>query len=289
MQNYFSAFLRRVLLKMTRFMLTKLLATAWLCLMAIGISAATSISEAEYENQIRKQLRPNLLIDLKSPEGDFVGIYRESALAATQGGIIIVHDLDQNADSPQVISPLAEKLTEHGWSTLSLQMPVPIMDDANSALTQLDRLFPGLSQQATARIKAGIEHFLSENIENISIVGFGAGAKYAVTMMATPEGENLGNLVAVNLDSRHPPEVLQNLEKIEVPVLDVYGSKALKPVINSLKERAIAFTQKAGNENYRQTEIPGADHRFTGLENALISVVRAWLGKHSKGITVIRR
>jgi dienelactone hydrolase len=289
MQNYFSAFLRRVSLKMTRFMLTKLLAAVWLCLIVNGISAATSISEAEYENQIRKQLRPNLLIDLKSPQGDFVGIYRESALAATQGGIIIAHDLDQNADSPQVISPLAKKLTEHGWSTLSLQMPVPILDDANNALTQLDRLFPGLSQQATARIKAGIEHFLSENIENISIVGFGLGAKYAVTMMATPDGENLGNLVAVNLDSRHPPELLQNLEKIEVPVLDVYGSKALKPVINSLKERATAFTNKAGNENYRQTEIPGADHRFTGLENALISVIRAWLGKHSTGITVIRR
>ena len=289
MQNIFSAFLNRVSIKMTRFFLSNYLMAALLAMLANGLFAATSLQEAEYENLFRKQVQSAEIIDLKSAQGDFVGIFRESSLATTQGGVLIIHDLKQNADSPRVISPLAEMLATHGWATLSLQMPVPTLDDAQSALVQLDRLFPDLSQQGISRIQSGIDHFLSRNIENISIAAFGAGAKYAAVMMASPQGEKLVNLVAVNLDSAHPPEILQSLEKLQVPVLDIYGSKALKPVIDTSKERSTAVINKAGNSNYRQIEIEGADHQFTGLENALISRIRAWLGKHSPGMTVIQR
>ena len=292
MQNYFSAFLNSVLTKMTRFSITNHLAAALLILLTPALFAASSLLETEYENHFRKHIQSTdnaEVVDLQAADQTFVGIYRESSIATVQGGIIIVHDLKQNADFPGVIRPLAEKLPEHGWSTLSLQMPVPNLDDSRSALAQLDQLFSGLSQQANSRIKAGIDHFLSKNIENISIVGFGSGAKYAAVMTTTPDWEELGNLVVVNLDSRHPPEITETLEKIKVPVLDVFGSKALKPVLDSRKERSTAILNKAENSNYRQAEIIGADHRFTGVEDSLISTIRAWLGKYSAGMTVKRQ
>ena len=69
------------------------------------------------------------------------------------------------------------------------------------------------------------------------------------------------------------------VEKITVPVLDIYGSRDLDGVLNTVKTRAAA-ARKSGSGDYRQTEVEGADHFFVGVEDDLTRRVYGWLKAH---------
>jgi pimeloyl-ACP methyl ester carboxylesterase len=86
--------------------------------------------------------------------------------------------------------------------------------------------------------------------------------------------------------SVHDPrrDNLAFLEKIKLPILDLYGSQDLEPVLNSVKDRAQA-ARKAGNKDYRQVEVTGANHFFQGLEADLVRRVKSWLANF-KGMQV---
>jgi len=66
------------------------------------------------------------------------------------------------------------------------------------------------------------------------------------------------------------------LAKVKVPVLDLYGSKDLEPVLESVELRAAAG-KKAASGKYRQTRVDGAGHFFQGHEEALVQQVIDWL------------
>jgi len=68
------------------------------------------------------------------------------------------------------------------------------------------------------------------------------------------------------------------LQRIMIPVLDIYGSRDLDDVVDSAPLRAAA-ARKARNPDYRQTEIAGANHFFQGLEDTLVSRVNAWISR----------
>ena len=68
---------------------------------------------------------------------------------------------------------------------------------------------------------------------------------------------------------------VNSIEKIKLPVLDLYGNEDLKEVLETTKARAAAAT-KAGNKQYKQAEITG-NHFFDGEEDNLVETVAAWL------------
>jgi pimeloyl-ACP methyl ester carboxylesterase len=69
------------------------------------------------------------------------------------------------------------------------------------------------------------------------------------------------------------------LEKITLPVFDLYGSRDLDGVLKSRDARARA-AHKAGNPDYRQLAIEGGDHFFVGTEDELVRRVYGWLKSH---------
>jgi len=73
---------------------------------------------------------------------------------------------------------------------------------------------------------------------------------------------------------------IRSLEKITLPVLDLYGDEDLENVLATVKARSAAAT-KAGNKNYRQIKIKG-NHFFDGQEDVLVETVAEWLEKSSK-------
>jgi pimeloyl-ACP methyl ester carboxylesterase len=100
----------------------------------------------------------------------------------------------------------------------------------------------------------------------------------AVDYEATKGDGEFKALVVVGL-SIHEDEngaALKSLEKIDIPVLDIYGSRDLDAVHQTAKERANA-ARRAGNAAYRQIEVQGADHFFNGLSDALVARIRAWI------------
>ncbi len=72
---------------------------------------------------------------------------------------------------------------------------------------------------------------------------------------------------------------IMSLEKITVPVLDLYGDDDLENILASVESRAAA-AKKAGNNNYTQIKIKG-NHFFDGNEATLVETVAEWLEESS--------
>ncbi len=64
------------------------------------------------------------------------GLYLPENTGTPQGGVLILHDIEQNALWPQTVGPLREYLPDYGWNTLSLffgsylQRPLPTTPQA---------------------------------------------------------------------------------------------------------------------------------------------------------------
>ena len=69
---------------------------------------------------------------------------------------------------------------------------------------------------------------------------------------------------------------VSSLEKIRLPVLDIFGGQDLAVVLSTVKARAGA-AKKAGNNAYTQVRIKGANHFFTDHYNDLRANLGAWL------------
>lgn len=238
--------------------------------------AAIAASDTEKENRWSQQFVDDLVVGescrLKAGATEFTGIFTEAAAGPTGRAVILAHGIGVHPDWPEIINPLRSELPEHGWSTLSIQMPI-LANDA-----PLKDYLP-LFDEAGPRIEAAVKFLRDQGNKTIVLIGHSLGAAMAASYLAHNKQHNLQGLVIIGLgviDLDDRMNGLLALEKIQIPVLDIYGSRDLATVLDSVKNRARA-ARKAGNKNYRQTEIEGADHFFVGMEDVLNRRVYGWL------------
>ena len=79
-------------------------------------------------------------------------------------------------------------------------------------------------------------------------------------------------------DYRQPMHRPFPLERMRVPVLDLYGDAEYPAVIRMAPERK-AMIEAAGNPASQQRVLPGADHYFKNRGVALVEVVAEWLDR----------
>ena len=244
--------------------------------------ASNTAEEGRIQAEIRKQLKQGEVIELDADGQSFIGIYQKSALPYTLGGVLILHGLAQNPDAPTVIKPLRTRLTKSGWDTLALQMPVPAMDSSGNPFPELEVVYPALATEAIARINAAVKFFEDRKTRNLAIVGHGLGANMAVSYLANNPAKKFKALAAISMNHYQPASFIESLTQLKNPVIDIYGSRDITPVVSGADSRREAIVVEAENTYFRQSMIEGADHYFTGLESELVSTVRAWLKKTSQ-------
>ncbi|MEE9395602.1 MAG: DUF3530 family protein, partial [Methylococcales bacterium] len=54
----------------------------------------------------------------------FLALLTDSATKKSRGAVVMLHGMGKNPNTYDVIRPLRTRLPEHGWITLSLQMPL---------------------------------------------------------------------------------------------------------------------------------------------------------------------
>jgi hypothetical protein len=74
----------------------------------------------ETVNYLRLLQRENEAIKETNEESSISGLYLPDNTGEPQGGILILHDVDQHAHWPDSVAPLREYLPDYGWSTLSI-------------------------------------------------------------------------------------------------------------------------------------------------------------------------
>lgn len=58
-----------------------------------------------------------------SMDNDYYGLYLPDETGSPQGGVLILHDNQQHGHWPDIVAPLREYLPQHGWTTLTIELP----------------------------------------------------------------------------------------------------------------------------------------------------------------------
>jgi len=284
-------------------------------LMSADLPAATPATPATPAN-IEEMLAANVTTGraewLEAAGGRFLGLYTEATTPTPQGGIILLHGTAAHADWPGVIHPLRRDLPGYGWTTLSIQLPTPVL--AKDGRWELAPVFDA----GKARIDAAVALLEKQGLKNIVIVGHDVGAAVAAAALAGVKNGKIAGFVAVGmglpLNSGETPYRPELLEQIAVPVLDIYGSRDSDAVTQEAARRAEAarkggalvhrgqqldplrrsatarfpVSEQSGYITYRQMELAGADHFFTAYDHVLTKRIAGWLRKHATGVAVPR-
>ena len=97
---------------------------ALLTILSVPSLASDTAKEKRWADQIVDTLMEGEAVWLQAGQTKFLGIYTESATKPAKGAVIVLHGIGAHPDWTDVVHPLRVGLTEHGWTTLSLQMPI---------------------------------------------------------------------------------------------------------------------------------------------------------------------
>ena len=237
---------------------------------SFNAQASDLAKEKRWADQVVDSILDGDAVWLNNGQHDFLGIYTE-AEENQDRAVIIMHGTGIHPDWQQVIQPLRVGLIEHGWHTLSIQMPV-----LNNEAEYLD--YAPLFDEVAPRIDAAINHLKSLGIKNISLIGHSLGSAMSAHYLTTTKQE-IKSFVAIGMAALAKDKrmnAILSLEKITIPTLDIYGDDDLDKVIMSIDDRAAA-AKKAGNQHFTQIEIEDSNHFFDDQNEALIEAIANWL------------
>ena len=284
----------------------------WLLLITPTLLAAEDLSPIQAQNELKQaealanRLNPGEALWLDTEQDKFLAIYTPNLNGHPKGGTVILHDANGHPDWPNVIKPLRKSLPLYGWATLSVQLP---------QLNNIDGYIP-YQQLINSRIQKAVKHLQSTDISNIVVIGHGSGGMAAAAYLASdnspPEIRGFIGIGLSVIPSEHNENYLPlHLEKIKLPILDIYGSRDLSSVINTAGQRSQAAKQSslnAANNNeqepykkaglsmttnnvqgyiaYRQDIIDGANHNFEREADTLSKRVLGWLDRHTRDTVI---
>jgi len=242
-----------------------------LSLLSFNLYASDLDKEKRWADQVVEAILDGEAVWMNDGKSDFLGIYTEAEEDKGRA-VIVMHGTGIHPDWTQVVQPLRVGLTEHNWNTLSIQMPIL----ANEA--EYEDYAP-LYDEVAPRIDAAIKYLKENGSEDIVLIGHSQGSAMTVYYLSRSKPDVKG-FVAIGMaafagDPRM--DSVKSLEKINLPILDLYGSEDLEEILASSKSR-VAAAKKAGNKDYTQTQITG-NHFFDGQEDALVETVAEWLDK----------
>jgi alpha/beta superfamily hydrolase len=261
----------------------------WLAAASQAVLAQVSRTEQRLSEEISTALTAGSAVQLGDPEQAFLGVFLEAETKKSRGGIILLHDVNNHADWPEVIAPLRQNLPRYGWHTLSIQLPTV---SASLAATSDSAQWDSLEQEVQRRIQAAIKFCQDQRIFNLVLLGHQFGAVMASRYIAKQAGNNsLSALVTLNLYSpatRAWTEADPNralVTNIQIAFLDIVPGQSTEYVLELAERRKSSMTQ-SNNDKFKQIHIIGTDYTFRGAEQTLISRIHGWLTKLAPSMEV---
>ncbi len=240
------------------------------------LAASTSNLEREknWADQIGDFLVAGEATRLEAGGVKFLALYTKpgEAYKGATRGVILLHGRGVHP-AWGFIDTLRVDLSEAGWHTLSLQLPIL---DQDVKFAEYGKTFP----EAFQRIDAGVRYLQQKGVKQVVLVGHSSGAITAVAYASERPKTPLAGIAAIGLTTepagnRYMQSAPQ-LEKLKLPILDIFGSEDLPVVLDTASARAAA-AKKAGNSGYTQVRVKGANHFFTDRYDSLRTRLGEWL------------
>ena len=168
----------------------------------------------------------------------------------------------------KVVDPLRKAVhRELGYHTLSLQLP-----NANKKWKKYAEDFP----KAYRTIEEGIAFVRKEKgVENVYLMGHSMGSRMAAAYLAAYPDSGVTGFIGVGVrnSSRGVLNSAESLRRVQLPVLDVWGTGGDGKDAVHAKRRSDLFSRKG----YSTVVIKGANHTFDGKEPEMTAAVLEWL------------
>jgi len=194
----------------------------------------------------------------------FLAVWVPNAKAAA--GVIVVHGLGLHPDWG-LINPLRSQLSEQGYATLSVQMPVLAAEERGDK-------YPPLFPEAAERLAAAVTYLRGKGLKKVAIVSHSMGSRMTNYFLNHGGDARIDAWVAIGL-----PGEFTDPATFKAPVFDLYGDRDYAAVLDSAAIRAAAIRSIRGSG---QLQVAGADHFFAGMENELVHRVQQFLDSRLK-------
>jgi pimeloyl-ACP methyl ester carboxylesterase len=194
----------------------------------------------------------------------FLGLYTEAK--NPKGAVIISHGRGWSPDF-ELYGVLRTRLAEQGYTTLSIQMPV-------LPSTAILGLYVPLYPDARERFQLAVDFLKAKGNKRIGIVSHSLGATMANQYLIRTDDQTVKAWVFVG--------ILQGLEemyRIKIPVLDVFGSNDWTVTMWGAPEREKQILLNPGSA---QVIVPDAKHFFEDREDELVKIIAGFLDRTLK-------
>ena len=237
-----------------------------------SLIASDELREARLVEEIETNLFDGEVISLGSDDEQFAAVEMISE-DLPRGGIILLHGRGFHADWPENIGPLRVGLSEAGWQTLSLQLPV---------LEKTAKYFDYLPvlPEAGPRLDAAIAHLSEQGISPIILLAHSCGAHMAMLWLESSKGKGIDGFVGIGMGATDYKQPMQHpfpFASLDIPVLDIYGENDY-PAVHRLAPQRLALMTQGGNARSKQIMLPEADHYFVDHPDEMTAAISSWLG-----------
>jgi len=232
--------------------------------MLFSCCSAALAMDYEREKRWSDQILPAVLIGepvwLKQKNGhEFLTLYTEAEKA--RGAVIVGHGRGWNPDF-ELYGTLRVKLAESGYTTLSIQLPVlgPGAKVGDYIPTYAD---------GAERYELAAKFLREKGYSNVAIVSHSLGATMANHYLIKADETSVKAWVFVGIING-----LEEMFRIKIPVLDVFGSKDWEITQVGAYERKRQIDKVPGSQQFI---VPDALHFFEGKEDELVKVIVSFL------------
>ncbi len=238
------------------------LLAALLCCMSGAAAAQDYEREARWAKETLATLMVGSAVQLEQKNGHrFLGLYTPAQ--NSRGAVVIAHGRGWAPDF-ELYGALRTQLAEAGYSTLSIQMPVL---PGTAKIGDYLPLFPDSNE----RFALAIAWLRAQGHSRVAIVSHSLGATMANQYMITVPDPSVDAWVFISIING-----LEDMFRIKVPVLDVFGTLDWQVTRYGAEERRAQILKIAGSE---QVIVQGAEHFFDRKQEELAGIISAFLGR----------
>lgn len=239
----------------------------WLITLLLAVSTPVfAASNYAREKQWADEITPGIVVGdpvylEQKNRHKFLGIYTEADKAKI--GLVVVHGIGIHPDWG-MIGVLRQRLPDHGYTTLSIQMPILAVDAKPEAYVVH---FP----EAVERLQLAVAYLKSKGYKRVALVSHSLGSRMSHGYMVR---NPVGVSAWAGLGTGTGPGPVITYDGIKAPVLDLYGANELPPVLDGAAKRKASLK---GNALSRQVVIPDTDHFFSNHEDTMVKAVKDFL------------
>ena len=234
-------------------------------LLALSLPA-WAISDYDREKRWADQIVPSLMIGeavwIEQANGHkFLSIYAEAE--KPRGALIVAHGRGWSPDY-ELYGILRVKLMEHGYTTLAIQLPVL---GGGAKIGDYLATYP----DAQERFDLAAKFLVAKGYKNIGIVSHSLGAAMANQYLINIDKTPVKAWAFVGIING-----LEEMFRIKIPVLDVFGSKDWEITQVGAYERKKQIDKVPGSE---QVVVKDALHFFEGREDDLAQILTDFMDR----------